>query len=288
MVQLTTQIIANRSIAIDYRDNQVHCEPHSHTFFELAYIIKGEAEHILDGKPTALKEGDYVIIEPGSIHYYKKKEKSDLLTIINCIFTSDFVYPNAKDNTFMGLLENPLLNIDTNQIVESPVNYVYHDINNHVLNLLSMMRYEYMNKKTNYTLIMKNHLNSIIISSVRNVSSTTSQSMNITAFIKDYVSLHYTEDDILNHMSKVSNYSTQYLSSRFKADTGETFKSFLQRIRVDAASNLLDNTKMTVSEIAEAVGYKDVKYFTEIFKKFKNTTPKQYKIYMAKKNISET
>ena len=68
----------------------------------------------------------------------------------------------------------------------------------------------------------------------------------------------------------------------FKADTGETFKSYLQRVRCDVAEQLLNSTNMTVLEVSEAIGYKDVKYFQEVFKKYKNVTPKKLKAHFDK------
>ena len=120
------------------------------------------------------------------------------------------------------------------------------------------------------------------MSSIRQVSSKEIQNIDPVTMIKDYVSLHYTENNILNQLSTMSYYSPQYLSARFKTDTGETFKSYLQRVRCDVAEQLMNSTNMTVLEVSEAIGYKDVKYFQELFKKHKNVTPKKLKAYFDK------
>lgn len=278
--QLTTSVIANCNFGIVFHDDLAICEPHSHTFFEIAYVVNGEAIHTVDGQSVAVKTGNYIIIEPGSVHFFEKAPTCKKLTVLNCIFTADYIYHGAKGNNFMAILQNPLLNIDTTQIITSPVNYVYEDDNNYFLNILSAIQYEYTHKMTNYMLIMKHLLNSIIIASVRKVSSDAIQVINLTLFIKDYTSIHYAEDNILNQISDILHYSTQHLSSRFKADTGETFKSFLQHTRCAAAVQLMTYTNMSISEISMAVGYKDVKYFTEIFKKYEKVTPKKLKTYL--------
>ena len=58
---------------------------------------------------------------------------------------------------------------------------------------------------------------------------------------------------------------------------GKTFKSYLQRVRCDVAEQLLNSTNMTVLEVSEAIGYKDVKYFQDVFKKHKNVTSEKIK-----------
>lgn len=45
MQQLNTDVISNRNVGIVFHDDLNICEPHSHTFFELAYIISGNAIH---------------------------------------------------------------------------------------------------------------------------------------------------------------------------------------------------------------------------------------------------
>lgn len=281
MIQLNTNVIANRNIGIVFHDDLVVCDPHSHTFFELAYIIHGNAIHTLDGNSDIVKPGDYVFIEPGSVHSFSKTENKEKFTVINCIFTSELIFGNSQDKTmtFMDLLSAPLLNVDINKVTGTPAHYVFHDSDNYILNMLYAMQYEYSNKMSNYFQIMKNLLNSIIMSSIRQVSSKEIQNINTVTMIKDYVSLHYAENDILNQLSKISYYSAQYLSSRFKSDTGETFKSYLQRVRCDVAEQLMNSTNMSVIDISEAVGYKDVKYFQEVFKKHKNVTLKKLKSY---------
>ena len=179
----------------------------------------------------------------------------------------------------MDLLQAPLLNIDINQISTSPTTHIFHDEGDYILNMLLNIRHEYDTKMANYFLVMKNLLYSIIISSVRQIYASDFQVAGPTTIIKDYVSLHYPENDILNHISAISHYSAQYLSSRFKADTGETFKSYLQRIRCNVAEQLMTSANMSINDIAESVGYKDIKYFQEIFKKHKNITPKKLKTH---------
>lgn len=278
MMQLNTDIISNRNIGFVFHDDLKICEPHSHTFFELAYIISGSAVHTLDGKSDTMVPGEYVFIQPGIIHDFKKTNEDEKFTLINCIFTPDLIYKsNDSGKTFLDLLRAPMLNIDTSKIIEDPEHYIYHDDNNYILNLLSIMYSEYQKKMTNYYLILKNLLSSIIMSSVRQVSSKEIKAVNTTEMVKDYVSLHYAESNILNRISEISFYSTQYLSTKFKADTGETFKTYLQKVRCDAAVQLITCTNMTIPEISEAVGYTDVKYFQEIFKKYNNVTPRKLK-----------
>ena len=66
-----------------------------------------------------------------------------------------------------------------------------------------------------------------------------------------------------------------YFCKLFKEQTGETFVNYLNKVRVNAAVNLLRTTAMKTYEISEAVGFNDYRYFCKIFKKVTGLTPSQ-------------
>ena len=77
--------------------------------------------------------------------------------------------------------------------------------------------------------------------------------------------MHYPEENLLQKMSEEINYSSAYMSIKFKKDTGITFQEFLQTVRMNTAVTLLHDTNMSVPEVAAAVGYKDITHFYKIF-----------------------
>jgi len=58
-----------------------------------------------------------------------------------------------------------------------------------------------------------------------------------------------------------------------KAASGQLFKAYLNRVRVEAASKLLSETDLPVSEIATRVGYGNIPHFNRIFREIVGTTP---------------
>ena len=51
---------------------QMDMESHNHDFFELVYVMKGTAVHTLNKEEGVLTEGDYFIMDYGSVHSYAK------------------------------------------------------------------------------------------------------------------------------------------------------------------------------------------------------------------------
>jgi two-component system, response regulator YesN len=68
-----------------------------------------------------------------------------------------------------------------------------------------------------------------------------------------------------------------YLSSLFKMNTGKTFIEQLTETRIQKAKDLLKHTHLKNYEVAERVGYKDSRYFSQIFKKKVGVTPSEYR-----------
>ncbi len=82
----------------------------------------------------------------------------------------------------------------------------------------------------------------------------------------------------LKEVAKHVHLNPSYFSVLFKDQTNMTFSEYVTRIRIQKAKNLLLTTNLTVSEIAEQVGYNTPKYFIKIFKEYENVTPNRYKV----------
>ncbi|HWR41860.1 response regulator transcription factor [Sporomusa sp.] len=68
-----------------------------------------------------------------------------------------------------------------------------------------------------------------------------------------------------------------YLSQLFKQQQGINFIDYVTQIRLKEAKRLLSSTTLRISEIAERLGYSDLAYFTNIFKKSCQVTPSEYR-----------
>lgn len=97
-------------------------------------------------------------------------------------------------------------------------------------------------------------------------------------YAKAYIVDNFDNEDIsLNMVAASVNISPNHFSTIFSQKTGETFIEFLTRVRMDKAKELLRSTSLKSSEIGYSVGYKDPHYFSYIFKKTQNMTPKEFR-----------
>lgn len=71
--------------------------------------------------------------------------------------------------------------------------------------------------------------------------------------------------------------STRSFNRRFKIATGETPLAYLQKIRIKTAKELLQDSNLTIAEIADKIGYSDCSYFSALFKKQMSQSPNTYR-----------
>ncbi|CAM4510828.1 response regulator transcription factor [Paenibacillus macerans] len=91
----------------------------------------------------------------------------------------------------------------------------------------------------------------------------------------DFIDRHHHENLRLEMLAGLFNYSRSYLGQLFKNYTGEYFNAYLDRVRVEKAKELLAQG-MKVYEVAEKVGYSNVNYFHNKFKKIAGRSPSSY------------
>ena len=74
-----------------------------------------------------------------------------------------------------------------------------------------------------------------------------------------------------------SGLSERTFKRRFRAATGETTISYVQRIRVERAKRALETGSAPIEEISWAVGYEDPASFRRLFKRVTGLTPGEYR-----------
>lgn len=88
---------------------------------------------------------------------------------------------------------------------------------------------------------------------------------------------HYTEDIQLTTLASKYSVSIARLSTEIKKKIGMTFSDYVTQLRIQRAKELLSDESMSVSEVAEIVGYNDYFYFIKVFKKVQGISPSKYR-----------
>lgn len=87
---------------------------------------------------------------------------------------------------------------------------------------------------------------------------------------------NFKHDLEMRAVAKSLNISASHLRALLKKETGKNFMTLLHEIRIEEAKRLLQDSTLTSSEIAGAVGYASPAFFFRVFKRFTGVTPKEY------------
>lgn len=93
----------------------------------------------------------------------------------------------------------------------------------------------------------------------------------------EYIENHYSDEDFaLSKLAESMGVSEGHISRLFKSETDISIGNYLTRYRIRKAMNLLKDVQVKVYEVAEKVGYQDIAYFSNIFKKLVGRSPSEY------------
>ncbi|WP_238649970.1 AraC family transcriptional regulator [Paenibacillus piscarius] len=100
---------------------------------------------------------------------------------------------------------------------------------------------------------------------------------DLTSQLVRYMEQHYAEPVTRDSLARIFNYSAPYLSKHFRRETGTSIIDYFIRIRMNRAGALLQQTDLSMQEIARSVGYTDVSYFIRLFKKTAGVPPGEFR-----------
>ena len=112
------------------------------------------------------------------------------------------------------------------------------------------------------------------VGNIRKGKSPTKLALDVTNYVRHHLSNSITTEAIANELFL----SRAYLSSKFKADTGENLSDFIQKEKIDEAKRLLRYTDKSLIAISSYLGFSSQSHFNRIFKSITGKTPKEYRL----------
>ena len=272
-------IYLNRAVEI------IEPHTHAHDYIEIAYVVSGRGIHTIGEKDYHVTKGDLFLINydiPHAFHSLPEHKDSPLI-VSNCLFNPEFIdqsliasrcFSDISSAFFIGSLFEE-------GIIENDIKILGQD-NNDVGELYERMYQEYLNKSYGYIELLRAYLLELLIKIFRLLKQKDTGDLatrdnnyfdNVIQFMKE----NYKAEIKLDDLAAVTFLSRNYFCAKFKECTGVTVLEYLQKLRIDEACKLLRQSDKKVSDVAEAVGYRDIKFFNKLFKKISGKSPREYR-----------
>ncbi|RAK06694.1 AraC-like DNA-binding protein [Halanaerobium saccharolyticum] len=251
---------------------------HYHNQFEIYYLLKGERNYFINQRSYHVKKGDLVLINKNILH------KTSTIDQENPEHERILI---QFDQNFFSSLAPEMEAAELFKIFKKKENVLSLNPEQQLWLEEELFKLTAENKKTNTPenkLYIKMMIVEILIfikrislkSASKNLDYPDQKHKNISK-IAAYISQNYQKSLTLSELASKFNYSSAYLSRAFKEVTGFNFVEYKNNIRIKEASKLLQQSNLSVTEIATEVGFNNITHFGRIFKEFTDLSPLEYR-----------
>lgn len=102
--------------------------------------------------------------------------------------------------------------------------------------------------------------------------------LSLAEQIRAYILDNYKNPDLnISMISLHFDLTVPYISSIYKDEYGEPLLDFIHKYRLSKAKELMQDTNLTITSIAQLTGFSQIRTFNRIFKKHENMTPLEYR-----------
>ncbi|MNI29053.1 HTH-type transcriptional activator Btr [compost metagenome] len=227
--------------------------------YDLFYVWGGEGELLLNDQPYQVKGGSCFLFRPGDYTSATHNPQKPLtLTYIHFNLSAGDE-PEHKPDSYHCLQEKVIFETLLSQYVRLRLSAPYGGEEESQL-LLKQMMIHLLREGQND--VKQSQQGSYKLSeTIREIAN----------FIRQHAAKSYSIEDLAVR----ANLSPRYFSFKFKEIMGQSVQSYLIIARIERAEHLLHYAGMSVTEVADALGYRDVFFFSRQFKQYTGKSPSE-------------
>ena len=269
-------------------DTSKHLFPirqHWHHYMEILLVTKGSIIVQCDHKEHTLNKGDMISISPKSMHsIYSKTNEQAVYYVLK------FDLNRFRENAgYITQIRSAVL-----QAQNSPFTFNFFPASTinkyHISEYITGCVREYSQKDYGYYLVIHSYLTNLLICMLRiwrengfvPTHEATALSDNSVETITEYIDAHSNQPLKVEKLASRCNMSYSFFAKKFKQLYGRSCKEYIEYIRVTKAEDMLLFTDYDLSYISQTTGFADCSHMIKTFKKYKNITPKQFRLQNTK------
>lgn len=244
---------------------------HSHNFYLLVLFTKGSGFHTIDFDTFEIQPNHLYVLKPGQVHSWKLSEDIEgyIAFYSQEIYNVYFGSKQIEEYSFYRSISNsPEMILNAAQTEE-------------ISNYFELLLLE--NRKSEFKKIDKllNILDIIHIELARIYASMQNHTIHpynlkvkeLEVLVNQYFKAHKLPSFYADKM----NMSLKHLNRICKNVLNSTLTDFIYQKVMLESKRLLSTNSMTISEVANEMGFENYSYFTKVFKKYTGLTPQGFK-----------
>jgi len=248
---------------------------HHHEGYEIYYLYNGYRSMSVAGREFLLRPGDLLLLPPGVAHQsWPVEGMPQHHVVIN--LGSTYLDSYLAQNHMRELEEllsggERLLRLSSNQQYQLDMQ-------------LHALQQELTGQKVGADYAVQAHVCLLLLFLLRSLeneitthSAGTHRRRSDMQQVASFIEEHYADPISLAGIAKIFATNASALSRSFRRYMGVPPIHYLNRVRVQAAKALIENTDMSLTEVCSKVGYESLTYFGRVFREFTGVTPSQYR-----------
>ena len=271
-----TLIRQGDSIGI-FRSRPIENEPiHTHDFIEIVYVLSGSATQRINGEYYDVKRGDVLFINYGSSHAFEPRESFEFY---NVIFSPETVgHAVITRENALALLSLTAFDEMRRDADGGLISFTGED-RREVENLLSAMLREQEASLPSCAQVIENYRGILITKMLRKTQFSENNRAEWDSWkeITEYIDNNLGAELTLSALAKKCFYNPSYFSRAFKQKFNVSLTEYVNRRRIDRATELLRDPSLSVDEISARVGFSDRSSFYHVFSRITGGTPSDYR-----------
>lgn len=236
---------------------------HKHTYFEFHYILDGDAYTKFKDGENHYKKGDFYVMKPGNIHSHYQKENTSHRGFA---MSWEFVNDNLASNLYKRLFNiSHKMKKDNGEIYEQ-IQLLAKDIYDD--KPLEIIKLEFCK-----ILYLISEGDSGEVKEVVGKDFKANLIDQALVFMNENIQNNLTAVEIANAI----HISYAHLNRLVKEQLGVSVKKVYRDMKIKKARELLNYTQKSIDQIAHECGFINSTYFYDIFKKYYDMTPSEYR-----------
>ncbi len=262
---------------------------HFHDEYEILFLVKGGRQVFLNGRAYLMQEGDVMLLDSGVMHLTRSPDAGspDYECIIFCITVKEM---EELEERFPGLELKKYFKNHTG------IFHLTKEQKQQFEGLSSLFREECGDSGYGSKYIVEAAMVSSIVKMVRELNTweiakpigSGEAKYSRTYDMADYIIENTGSVKSLDELAERFYVSKFYMCRAFKKVTGYTILEYLTTLRIQKARNYLVQTGLSISRIAELVGYNSLTHFEKEFKRRLLVSPSNYRKTKAASAYSVT
>jgi len=250
-------------------NGNVKISMHEHPFYEIYFLVSGNRRYLMKHTVYDVEPGNLVFVPKKQLHRATSETKVGYDRYV--LYFSD----EQANNLAKMLGEEVFSDLVNSGCIQLP-GYVAKQIQKD----MEQIRQETISPSPIAGALVTHLLQGIMINALRFGSKKqrlVGESADKVQMVAKYITEYYRDEITLSMAAEMACLEKTYFSKRFKTLTGFGFQEYLLQTRLLASEQMLLETKLSMSEIAENCGFSCSNYFGDVFRRFKGMSPSDYR-----------